>query len=86
MKTKTPKHTKAYGFVGVWSDNSIGWSMPQYLHNYDTRHNPSKYLKDANPSFLDDDRLYLCEVTIKPVLDKLGRPITRLAKKKIGIT
>ena len=86
MKIKTPKSTKAYGFVGVWDDNSIGWSMPQYLHKHDTRHNPSSYRKDTSPCFLNYDRLYLCEVTIKPILDKLGRPITRLAKKKIGIT
>ena len=86
MKTKTPKSTKAYGFVGVWDDNSIGWSMPQYFHKYDSRHNPSVMSPSAAPCFDDSDRLYLCEVTIKPILDKLGRPITRLAKKKIGIT
>jgi hypothetical protein len=74
-KIEVPKAVKGRGYVGTWGDpdNKLGWALPDYLGQ--TR--PGKCFRTfANPGV----RAYLCEITIKPVLDGKGRPITR--KKK----
>lgn len=34
-RVQKPKPTKGYGYVGVWSDNSVGWWMPAFLSQSD---------------------------------------------------
>ncbi len=79
-KVKVPKASVGYGFVGAWNDNSIGWGMPGFLSSLNTRHRPERPDVEERP-YLSHARLYLCKITVKPLLDKRGRPITRFAEE-----
>ena len=80
-KIKLPESIKGKGFCGKWLDNQIGWNIPNHLCG-GKRYANKPHMREF--CFNDTDRLYLCEITIKPLKDKLGRPITRLAKKTVN--
>ncbi len=86
MKNKKliiPKSSKGYGFCGTWLDETIGWNIPNHLSNVahlKRRYSSEKPYERSLEYIQDDHRFYLCEITIKPIKDKLGRPITRLFK------
>lgn len=79
-KIQLPKENKGYGYTGVWKDGKAGWFMPSHIVGGDfTRQYPDTPLM-SHPC-LKGERLFLCEITIKPLTDKKGRPITKIIKK-----
>lgn len=78
-KIDVPKPiTRAFGWCGTWNDGRLGWFSPPYLYQENgKRRSPSapSYYKTFYKQ--GDDRFYLVEVTMKPVLAKNGRPIVR---------
>jgi len=78
-KIKVPKPTKAYGFTGVWQDESVGWCGLSHIGG--TREYPDyPEISEDRRLSINGQRLLLCEVTLTPVLDKKGRPITRIVR------
>lgn len=75
-KIKIPKANKGKGYVGTWSNNVLGWHVPNHLQGGRATEKPSRFAKQ----FAQGGRFFLCEITIKPVLDKKGRPITKIVK------
>jgi hypothetical protein len=74
-KIQVPKANKGKGYVGVWRNGKIGWFLPMFIQGP----NRSAEMPNSNSS-LNGERVYLCEITIKPILDKNGRPKTKLIK------
>lgn len=77
-KLVIPKQNTGFGYAGVFEDGTLGWSMPAHVQGkkYDKKqpHFPV-YRKD-----LQGERLFLCKITITPLKDKKGRPITAVVK------
>jgi len=73
-KLKLPDPTLGRAYVGVWRDGSLGWCAPKYIHSKSDSGKPetTKYNRGR--------RVYLCEVSITPILDKNGRPIVRILR------
>ena len=71
------KGIKNKAWVGAWRDGHIGWHGVDHIshHGNDTASIPPELL--ANPTAAGE-RVYLCDVTITPRTDALGRPITRI--------
>ena len=78
-KLKIPKGTTGYGYVGVWDDGEIGWFMPDFIDNQNGRRYPSEP-NDQIGLYDKEHRTFLCEITVTPVTDKCGRPVTRIVK------
>lgn len=76
-KLKIPKDNTGRGFVGIWRDNRAGWLMPKHLTG--DRAIDQADIFEAQP-FIKGERLFLCEITVTPILDSLGRPITKIVK------
>lgn len=80
-KVTKAKPCMGYGWVGLWRSGHAGWYMPEFVHPDDKRgvtsYAHTELRKSPNP-----ERVYLCKVTVTPVLDKLGRPITRIVGGK----
>jgi hypothetical protein len=74
-KIAIPKATKCKGWTGEWGDGSVGWNAPQHLHEK----GPDRPHPDRLESW-PGERFYLCHITVTPILDKRGRPITRFGK------
>lgn len=79
-KIKKPKPNKAYGFLGLWINDKAGWMGLSHIGG--SREDPDyPYDKDEERNeIMKGERLYLCEIIVKPVFDKKGRPITRIVK------
>ena len=77
-KLTLPDSTEGYGYVGTWHDGILGWCLPDALSEFDTRREPAK--NDEKGWQIPGDRSFLCRITITPVTDKRGRPVTRIAK------
>ena len=60
------------GWVGHWRDGDIGWGLPSTVHR-----NGDAGVPEQPPTIRGDDIVTLCDITITPRLDKLGRPIRR---------
>lgn len=80
-----PRKTTGYGFVGAWQDGEIGWWLPEFLHSHNRRScasGPSRGLDQ----YCEDNRTFLCKITIEPVMSKpvngRSRPITRIVPAK----
>jgi hypothetical protein len=75
-KIKIPKSVRGYGYSGVWicPENTIGWGTTPFISGKSDRSYPS-----GPPNHLRG-RFFLCEISIKPLLDKKGRPITKIIK------
>lgn len=78
-KIKLPAKTKGKGYVGTWKTDELGWWMPQHVHPHSVG---SPNTEGIQKGYLDEERVFLCEITIKPLTDKKGRPITRIIKKQ----
>ena len=74
-KIRKPKAVSGRGYVGLWRNGELGWCVAEFISNrYRVADGPSERFDQNAPS---KDRAYLCEITIRPVLTKDGRPITR---------
>ena len=80
MKKKLKSKVVGYGYTSTWSDGTLGWWLPYFISKYDTRRNPSRRTDESKTTLRRTDRLYLCRITIEPVVDKRGRHITRKPK------
>lgn len=80
MKRKPGKRTttraRGYGYVARWLDGTLGWWLPDHLSGWrrSADHPSSNEFNEGEPAFL-------CEITIKQVFDKRGRPIVRRIKR-----
>lgn len=81
-KIAIPKSVKGYGYSGVWRSpqNTIGWNTTPYISGNGDRKSPSDPANTEGHGA--GERYYLCEITIKPLVDKLGRPITKIIPQK----
>lgn len=81
-KIKIPKATKGYGYTGVWQDGGVGWHAPDHICGSRKRPEKPFAVREDNEWYgaLKGERLFLCEITATPVIDKLGRPITKIVK------
>lgn len=77
-----PKATKGYGYCGVWNSpsNHIGWMCSPHVGGASDKKYPSHLSPTRYPE-IKGERLYLCEIIIKPLRDKRGRPITKIIKE-----
>jgi hypothetical protein len=83
MSTKriqVPKANKGKGYVAVWQRGKLGWWLPNHLYGGSGAADPVNHYA-VKAGYLEGERVYLCEITIKPILDKNGRPKTKLIKK-----
>lgn len=91
-KRKRPedRSTKTVGraWIGRWHANSrenigrLGWGVPTFIHQGRDAHMLSRddahaWWWEGNTKGGWDDQMFLCEVTIKQVFDKNGRPIIK---------
>jgi hypothetical protein len=75
-----PGVARGYAFIGCYQTGALGWHAPRFLSPHPNRREVAKaYGRDVMRKFADE-RFYLCGVTITPILDKCGRPITRKAR------
>lgn len=75
-----PGTAVARAWVAQWRDGRLGWAMPMFLWGKrPAAFTDHQMLRGAK-------ELYLCEVTIVPVLDKLGRPVKRTARGLRSLT
>lgn len=79
MKIKVPKPVKAYGYSARWSDGTIGWFTSRFPST--SRKFPDDIPNLAEAPTTSGERFFLCEIKIKPLIDKKGRPITKIQKK-----
>lgn len=74
-----PKSVKGYGYAGTWKDdNRLGWNITPYVTGKLDRKYPS--LPADTKAHGRGERYFLCSIEIKPLLDKKGRPITKVIK------
>jgi hypothetical protein len=76
-KIKIPTKTKGKGYVGTWKTDELGWWMPQHVHPASTGE-PNEVAVEKG--YFKGERVFLCEIIIKPLKDKKGRPITKIIK------
>lgn len=81
-KIKIPKAVKGFGYSGTWASpsNTIGWMVSPYVSGKYDRQYPSHVDPNRFPEAIGQ-RLFLCEITVRPMIDKMGRPITKIIKK-----
>ena len=79
-RIEVPDPTTGFGYVGQWLGGSLGWCLPNHLggHSRKTRIEPvtERYRLGLLPK-----RFFLCRITVTPLLDKRGRPITAICRK-----
>lgn len=63
------------GYVGRWKDGTLGWFMPKCLTGFKRDRE-----KPAAHDYNRGEKSYLCEISVKQVFDKRGRPIVRIVK------
>lgn len=81
-RVKVPKAVRGWGYVGAWANGNVGWYMPEFLPGWSRSASKAPISPRAREnSFANAKRFYLCEITVTPVLDKRGRPITRICRK-----
>lgn len=80
-KLKLPNPTIAYGFTGVWRNNTLGWMGLSHIGG-DRTYPDRPCLYGDRINIMQNERVYLCKVVLTPVVDKLGRPITKIIKNK----
>lgn len=80
-KLRVPKSTIGFGYVGAWDrGETIGWYLPTHLHRHNKRRMPSVENPSIHQSIRVPCRVFLCRISITPVLDKRGRPRTRVIR------
>lgn len=68
------KKVKGKGWVGIWMDGTLGWGLPKFLSN---RNRDAEWPAKAGRAVGKNDRVVLCEITVKPIKDKNGKFIYR---------
>lgn len=82
-KIEIPMPTTGYGYAGVWCDGKLGWFAPKHVSGYSRRYaEPPNEAARENVNPISGDRFFLCKVTLTPVKDKNGRPVTKIVKRK----
>ena len=84
-RIKVPKANSGFGYVLPWEDGCVGWYLPTHLSGL-----PRSYgvddISDTTKKFVgarrNGERSFLCKITVTPILDACGRPITRIVKGK----
>ena len=78
-KVNLPKKTIGYGFIGVWANGSVGWMGLSHIGG--SREYPDMPVDSPDrKEIMKGERLFMCKVTVTPLLDKKGRPITKICK------
>jgi hypothetical protein len=77
-KVQLPKTNKGKGYVGTWRHGKIGWWMPEFVSGPPYIEKPNA--EAVSKGFLKGERVFLCEIIVKPLKDKKGRPITKIIK------
>jgi hypothetical protein len=87
-KVRKQRRRIGYGYVGAWQDGTLGWCLPLHLDT-SSRDKPPRWLRKSpnkcapHPDWSNiGEPSYLCEITIKLILDKRGRPIVRRIKER----
>lgn len=82
--TSPPKEPSVgYGYVGQWIDGRIGWFLPRHHLGRGKRCvQPPNSEAHVYINGNSKERFFLCKITVKPVFDKKGRPITKIVKPK----
>lgn len=77
-----PKATVGYAYSGVWTDpaGELGWTGVSSVSRFDTRRIPAPPSAIWEAYACKGQRRFLCRVTLTPVLDSRGRPITKVHK------
>lgn len=78
---KEDKYTKSIGrtWSGRWNDGTLGWGIGPFVDPYGTsivRSEGGDWFWKGDKG-TDRDKVFLCEVVIKQIFDKNGRPIVR---------
>ncbi len=79
---RTSEKTIGHGYVGQWSDGSLGWFMPAHLSGNGRKY-PDKPRMSEGPYGIfppEGGQGFLCRITVERVRDKRGRPIVRRVK------
>lgn len=84
-RIEIPEALVVFGYVGPWATGGLAWCIPQCLHLGHTLDHPAppgpaieEYAAMAGRA----ERAFLCRITIEPVIDRKGRPITRIVRPK----
>ena len=75
---KKKEKVVGYGYVGRWSDGTLGWFMPMHMSN-----NSEKYPhipRGRGYLFCRGELAEKCKITIEPVKNSKGLPIRRRIK------
>ena len=79
---KTPDNiepVRSTGFVGLWTDGTLGWVMPKHFSKYGgNKPNMEQWNEGAT--------VYYCEITVKIITNKNGEYIKRYIGGKKGVT
>ena len=70
---------KAWEYVGLWWNGTPGWYIGPHVGGVGKRRTNGVY---NVPPWAQGARLYLCEITMRPLKDKRGRFITRITKRR----
>lgn len=79
-KVQIPTPVKGYGYAGKWSDGRIGWFMPRHVSGAYDRKSPDDGVDKDSHQYMKGERIFLCEIIVKPLKDKKGRPITKIVR------
>lgn len=81
-KPRDAKPRVGYGYVGVWSDGTLGWCMPKHVSSHDKDvKSARRYVHKVDATeWNTGSQSYLCRITIAPVRDSRGRFIVRRIK------
>lgn len=71
-----PKSAHGFGYVGTWRNGKLGWCGVSHVTGW-SRRTPDGPSEAWEKYALPGDVAYLCRVTVTPVRDRLGRPITK---------
>ena len=79
-KINIPTATTGDGYSGQWCDGKIGWFVSPHVSGSIDKKYPVTNCNDYSKKYLAGERSFLCKITIVPLVDKKGRPITKLTK------
>lgn len=72
-KMKIPQEVKGYGYVTLFNNGSLGRFLPPHLGDQKTP-------LISEHAYAKGERFFLCEIVIRPVLKKNGKPVTKIMK------
>jgi hypothetical protein len=82
-KIYTPQKRIGKGYVGLYISNELGWCLPDHLRPEGMISGPTERVKEGIDYVRGNgERMFLCKITIEPIKDKKGRPITKIVRRK----